>query len=128
MSWSCIIDGEPVDLHTSVVRTRRRGQGKCGSCGHPIVPGDRYREIKHLYEGSWWRKMDHVDCDELMSQAARLICEDGFYDWDSNLAGASKELLAANLSRYGDVSDEQLRNWLIQYEEVLDRHEPESER
>lgn len=122
MSWSCVIDGDPVTIHRETVRTRRRGEGRCASCGHPIKPGDRYREITQLFEGDWWRGTDHVDCAALMGRAAQLIC-DGYYDYESTLAGASAELLSANLSKYGDVSDEQLKTWLIEYEAVLDRHE-----
>ncbi len=46
--------------HTRVARTQHR----CIWCGESIVPGERYRDERSVYDGSMQKHRWHLECDE----------------------------------------------------------------
>jgi len=117
MSFSCDVYDDPPDVFWERERVRARGQGKCRLCGGPIRKGQRYYQASGVWDGTWYSMVAHFECHELMLRAGELLCGEAAYVWDSDLDGASKELLALEAS---GVHGEEVREWMLRFGEVLD--------
>jgi hypothetical protein len=71
----CTVDvGGSCDIHNARVVTARK-EYKCGECGAPILPGQRYEYVTMLYEGLWNKHRTCLLCMTIRDD----LCQNWYY-------------------------------------------------
>src|SRR3990167_10996312 len=68
----CYCDDDPPEFWSSKIKTARK-QHRCGECGKPIKPGDKYEAVAAVQAGDFYAPKTCEPCHDLRQWVANNL-------------------------------------------------------